>query len=222
MRNSHECHTGVAFEVAHNVLRKVHRYADHHPPHLQAEMVADRRSSPGDDTPRGACTPVFGRLIKEENMSGADNKALARRYLEEVWSRGNTDVIDVVLSENYTLRALQGSSRHEERVVRGTERLKQSVELYHRAFPNLQISPQTLVAEDDRVVVEWTAQATHSGDFRGIPPTGKQVSYAGISIYRIEGDRIVDEVYLGDRLGLWQQLGLVPDSRKLAAEVGTD
>jgi steroid delta-isomerase-like uncharacterized protein len=155
-------------------------------------------------------------------MSGADHKALARRYLEEVWSKGNTDVIDAVLSTNYTLRVLQGSSGHEERVVRGIERLKQSIELYHRAFPDLRITPQTIIAEDDRIVVEWTALATHSGEFRGIPPTGKRVSYAGISIYRIEGGKIADEVYLGDRLGLWQQLGLVADSRKLAAEVGKD
>jgi steroid delta-isomerase-like uncharacterized protein len=155
-------------------------------------------------------------------MAAQDHKALARRYLEEVWSKGNTDLIDAVLSANYTLRVLQGSSVNEERVVRGTERLKQSVALYHQAFPDLQITPQTMVAEGDRVVVEWTARATHSGDFRGIPATGKQVSYAGISIYRIEDGKIVDEVYLGDRLGLWQQLGLVPDSRKLAAEVGKD
>jgi len=155
-------------------------------------------------------------------MSRADSKSLARRYLEEVWGRGNTDLIDAVLSANYTLRVLQGGLGHEERVMRGTERLKQSVESYHRAFPDLRITSHTMVAEDDRVVVEWTAQATHSGEFRGIPPTGKQVSYAGISIYRMEGGKIADEVYLGDRLGLWQQLGLVPDSHKLAAEVGKD
>ena len=153
-------------------------------------------------------------------MTAEDHKALARRYLEEVWSMGNTDVIDAVLSANYTLRVLQSSSANEERVVRGTERLKQSVASYHRAFPDLHITPQTIVAEGDRVVVDWTAQATHSGDFRGIPATGKHVSYAGITIYRIEAGKIADEVYLGDRLGLWQQLGLVSDSRRLAAEVG--
>jgi steroid delta-isomerase-like uncharacterized protein len=155
-------------------------------------------------------------------MAAEDHKALARQYLEEIWSRGNTDAIDSVLSAIYTLRVLQGSSGHEERIMRGTEGLKQSVALYHRAFPDLQITPQTMVAEGDRVVVEWTAQATHSGDFRGIPATNKQVSYAGITIYRIEGDKIAEEVYLGDRLGLWQQLGLVPDSHKLATEVGKD
>jgi predicted ester cyclase len=54
----------------------------------------------------------------------------------------------------------------------------------------------------------------------GIPPTAKQLSYAGITIYRVEGGKITEEVCLGDRLGLWQQLGPVPTSRKLAAEIG--
>jgi steroid delta-isomerase-like uncharacterized protein len=155
-------------------------------------------------------------------MSPEEHKALVRRYLEEVWSRGNTDAIDDILASNYELRVLQGTAGHEDRVTQGTQRLKQSVAMYHQAFADLQFTPQTIVAEGDRVVVEWTARGTHSGAFRSIPPTGKQLSYAGITIYRVEGGKIAEEVYLGDRLGLWQQLGLVPDSRKLAAEVGKD
>jgi steroid delta-isomerase-like uncharacterized protein len=155
-------------------------------------------------------------------MAGEELKALARRYLEEVWSKGNTDAIDELLAPNYQLRVLQGASGQEEQVTHGKQRVKQSVAMYQQAFSDLQITPQTLLAESDRVVVEWTARATHTGAFRGIPPTGKPLSYAGISIYRMEGGKIAEEVYLGDRLGLWQQLGLVPASRELAAEVGRD
>jgi steroid delta-isomerase-like uncharacterized protein len=155
-------------------------------------------------------------------MSAEDNKALVRRYLEEGWSRGNVGVLDDILAPNYQLRVLQGTSRHEDPVTHGIDRVKQSITMYHQAFSDLEISPQTIVAEGDRVVVEWTARATHTGTFRSIPPTGKQLSYAGINIYKVEGGKIVQEVYLGDRLGLWQQLGLVPESRKLAAGIGRD
>ena len=155
-------------------------------------------------------------------MSTEEHKALVRRYLEEVWSRGNTGEIDDILASNYQLRVLQGTSGHEDRVSHGTAGVKQSVAMYHQAFADLQITPQTIIAEGDRVVAEWTARCTHSGAFRGIAPTGKQLSYAGITIYRVESGKIVEEVYLGDRLGLWQQLGLVPDTRKLAADVGRD
>jgi steroid delta-isomerase-like uncharacterized protein len=155
-------------------------------------------------------------------MAAEDHKALVRRYLEDVWSKGNTDVADEVLAPNYTLRVLQGSTGHLDRVASGPQSLKQSVAMYHRAFPDLQITPEVTIAEGDRVVVAWIAQATHSGEFRGIPPTGKDLHYAGFTMYRIVDGKIAEELYLGDRLGLWQQLGLVPDSHKLAAEVGRD
>jgi steroid delta-isomerase-like uncharacterized protein len=153
-------------------------------------------------------------------MSAEDHKALVRRYLTEGWSQGNIGVLDEILAPNYQLRVLQGTSKGEDQVTHGIDRVKQSVAMYHQAFSDLEITPQTIVAEGDRVVVEWTARATHSGAFRHIPPTGKRLSYAGINIYRVEGGKIAEEVYLGDRLGLWQQLGLVPESRKLAAEIG--
>jgi steroid delta-isomerase-like uncharacterized protein len=155
-------------------------------------------------------------------MSSEDHKQLVRRYLEEVWSRGDVDAADAILAPDYQLRVLQGTTGHEDRVTHGTQRLKQSIAMYHQAFSNLQITPQTIVAEGDRVVVEWIARATHTGSFRGFPPTGKQLGYAGITIYRVEDGKIAEELYLGDRLGLWQQLGLVPDSHQLAAAVGRD
>jgi hypothetical protein len=76
--------------------------------------------------------------------------------------------------------------------------------------------------EGERAVAECTARCTHSSAFRGIAPTGKQLSYAGITIYRVDGGKIVEAVYLGDRLGLWQQLGLTRDTHKLAAELDRD
>jgi predicted ester cyclase len=91
-----------------------------------------------------------------------------------------------------------------------------------QAFGDLQITPQTIIVEGERAVAECTARCTHSSAFRGIAPTGKQLSYAGITIYRVDGGKIVEAVYLGDRLGLWQQLGLTRDTHKLAAEVDRD
>jgi hypothetical protein len=67
-------------------------------------------------------------------MFAEDNKALVRRYLEEVWGKGNTDAIDDLLAPNYQLRVLQGASGHEKQVTHEKERLKQSVAMYHQAF----------------------------------------------------------------------------------------
>jgi hypothetical protein len=105
-------------------------------------------------------------------MSAEAYKALVRRYLEEVWSQGNTSPLGDILAPNYQLRVLQGTSGHEDRVTHGTAGVQQSVVTYHQVFAG-QITPQIIIAEDDRVVVEWVARAAHSDAFRGIPPTGK-------------------------------------------------
>src|SRR5512134_2225920 len=67
----------------------------------------------------------IARLGQGGRMSAEDQKALVRRYLEEVWSRGNIDAIDDILAPNYQLRVLQGTSGHEDRVMHGTAGVKQ-------------------------------------------------------------------------------------------------
>ena len=155
-------------------------------------------------------------------MAAEENKALVRRYLEEAWSKGNTRIINDILAPNYTLRILQHSSAHEDSVAHGPQVVKQTIDVYHHAFSDMQMTPQLIIAEGDRVAVEWTAHGEHTGNFRGIPPSGKQLSYAGITIFRVEDGKIVEEIYLADRLGLWQQLGIVTENRVLMPEIGGD
>ena len=71
-------------------------------------------------------------------------------------------------------------------------------------------------------VHERGSRYTHSGACSGIAPTGKQLSHASITIYRVERAKIMEEVYLGDRLGLWRQLGLIRETHRHAAVVGRD
>jgi steroid delta-isomerase-like uncharacterized protein len=67
-----------------------------------------------------------------------------------------------------------------------------------------------MIAEDDRVAVRWTFHATHTGNFRGIPPTGKSVTMTGITIYRLANEKIKEARSNLDMLGLLQQLGIIP------------
>ena len=78
------------------------------------------------------------------------------------------------------------------------------------AFPDLQFTIEDMVAEGDFVVVRHTTRGTHQGNFRGIPPTGKQVSGTGMFIDRIVNGKAVEQWINGDDLGLLQQLGVVP------------
>jgi steroid delta-isomerase-like uncharacterized protein len=78
------------------------------------------------------------------------------------------------------------------------------------AFPDLKRPVEDLVAEGDKVVARWTSTGTHDGEFMGIPPTGKRVTTSGITIFRLEGGKIVEEWSESDMLGMMQQVGAVP------------
>lgn len=80
----------------------------------------------------------------------------------------------------------------------------------YTAFPDLKRPVEDLVAEGDKVVARWTSVGTHQGDFMGIPPTGKTVTTSGITIFRLENGKIVEEWSESDMLGMLQQVGAFP------------
>ena len=81
------------------------------------------------------------------------------------------------------------------------------------AFPNLNVTLEDEIAEDDKVVTRWTIRVTpYQGELMGIAPTEKQIELKGITIYRIEADKkIAEEWERYDNLGLMQQLGVAPN-----------
>jgi steroid delta-isomerase-like uncharacterized protein len=78
------------------------------------------------------------------------------------------------------------------------------------AFPDLKRPVEDLVAEGDKVVARWSSVGTHEGDFMGIPPTGKTVTTTGITIFRLEDGKIVEEWSESDMVGMLQQVGALP------------
>jgi steroid delta-isomerase-like uncharacterized protein len=78
------------------------------------------------------------------------------------------------------------------------------------AFPDYQGRHIDTIAEGDKVVQRWTASGTHHGSFMGIPPTGKQVTFNGISIDQYADGKLINSWIEMDMLGVLQQLGVVP------------
>ncbi len=132
-----------------------------------------------------------------------ENKALVRRLIEETWNEGNLAVVDELLSPGYVLHVAAPK-------LPDREGYKQVVSMYRTALPDLRFAIEDMVAEGDKVVVRLTIRGTHKGEYMGISPTGKQVAMTAIAIRRIEGGRIVEEWVETDRLGLMQQMGVVP------------
>jgi predicted ester cyclase len=82
--------------------------------------------------------------------------------------------------------------------------------MYHSAFPDEQTTFQDQLAEGDKVVSRLASTATHTGEFQGMPPTGKKINVSGIFIDRVVDGKIVERWGIFDQLGLMQQLGLIP------------
>lgn len=134
-------------------------------------------------------------------MSIEQSKAVARRWINEIWRERNLEVIHELIAED---AVLHGSSP-EPRV--GPSAARDTVETMLEAFPDSQVDIVHLVAENDLVAVHFRATGTHRGDFQGVEPTGKQFETTGISIMKVESGQIVEEWQVFDALGMLQQLG---------------
>ena len=130
------------------------------------------------------------------------NKAIFRRYFEDVLNAGRIDLIDELIAPDYVSHYPTGYD-----FGGGPEDVKQIVTTVRTGFPDVHFRIEDLLAEDDRVVGRWTFRGTHRGDFMGISPSGKNVSVMGIAIYRIVDGQIAEAWVAWDALGLMQQIG---------------
>lgn len=92
----------------------------------------------------------------------------------------------------------------------GAEALKQVWTVLLRAFPDLRVTAEDVLADGDKIVCRNTVTGTHQGEFRGLPATGKQVSYGEIFIFRFAGGRITEIWGVVDVLSQLRQLGALP------------
>ena len=131
------------------------------------------------------------------------NKKLARRWFEDLFSRGDLDAANEILSAEFV-----DHLPHEEE--RGIEELKNYVSIYRTAFPDIQDKVEDIVAEGDKVVVRWMSRGTHQGEFMGVAPTGRHVTFTGMRLFRFAENQIAESWVNIDERGLQEQLGAVP------------
>jgi len=136
-------------------------------------------------------------------MSVEDNKAVVRRYWQELWNDKRGEIIDKIAQDPVVFHFPSGQA-HKPRS------LHQWFETALTAFPDVHFTTDIEIAEGDKVAVRWSYLATNTGMFLGRPATGKQVTDTGIDIFRIENGRIVEMWMAQDSLGLMQQLGVIP------------
>jgi predicted ester cyclase len=138
-------------------------------------------------------------------MSTEENKAIVRRFYEEVMNRGNVELLDELMAPDFEDHgeALFGSPR-------GREVIRQGIVATHGILPDLHVSLEDMVAEGDMVGVRGTMRCTHQGEWLGVAPTGNELTWKGIAMFRLAGGKIVQRWFNSDGLTILQQLGLVP------------
>ena len=137
-------------------------------------------------------------------MSTEDNKAVVRRFYEEVMNQKKRAVLDEVFDLNVVDHFAPPGTPG------GLEGARQTLGMFLSAFPDLHFTVEDLVAEGDKVVARATLSGTQQGTFMGIPATGRHVTITGIDINRFEGGKSVEHWVEMDTLGLMQQLGVIP------------
>jgi steroid delta-isomerase-like uncharacterized protein len=137
-------------------------------------------------------------------MKTEANKALVRRTLEEFYNQGDLTLADEVFADNYV--------NHDpaQPEVRDLEGLKHYWMAICAGFPDHETTVEDLLADGEMVVKRATTRGTQTGEFNGLPASGKRLALSTISIYRIADGKIAECWWGYDSLGIMQQLGVVP------------
>lgn len=120
------------------------------------------------------------------------------RFITEVWNRNNTEALDELLDPAYYDFTYEPRNR---------EGLERALLLMRTAFPDQQWSIEEIAAEGDTVGVCLTLRGTHTGQFRGVPSSGKPVEIGGYRFFKVRDGRITSHRGLLDLPSLLQQIG---------------
>jgi serine phosphatase RsbU (regulator of sigma subunit) len=138
--------------------------------------------------------------VRRPLMSAEENKAIFRRYVEEVVNQGNLEIADEIF-DRYLAHQPDGSV-----LERGPEDVKRFLGEFHTAFPNFHVIIEDQIAEGDKVMTRYRWRGTHGGEFRGIAPTGGEQAINGIGIFRFSQEgKVVESWDSYDQFSLMRQ-----------------
>ncbi len=137
-------------------------------------------------------------------MATEANKATTRRFYDEVLSQHNLAAFDELCTATFVEHGPGLTPDH------GAEETKQMLGSLWTAFPDARVTVEDMIAEGDKVVARVRSQLTHQGEFMGLPPTGKAVTFTVMDLLQFEHGTIAEMWAEADMLGLLQQLGAIP------------
>ena len=129
------------------------------------------------------------------------NKALVRRFIDEIFVGGSFDAVDELLTDDFTPHtgATTGPGR---------EPLKAAIRRVAAGLADATMTIEDMIAEGDRVAVRLTSRATQVGPFMGLPPSGRTYTIEEIHVFRIADGKVAEHWHQADFLGMFAQLGI--------------
>ena len=133
----------------------------------------------------------------------ANEMTFMHHWFEEVWNKGSVEAIDNLMAEDAIVHGL-GEAGIESR---GPAAFKPFAAKLRGAFPDIQVTIEETIEQGDRIVARWTARMTHTGDDLGVPATGRQVSFTGMSWGRVRDGKLVEGWNNYDMMSMMEQIG---------------
>jgi steroid delta-isomerase-like uncharacterized protein len=137
-------------------------------------------------------------------MTPEENKAVVRRFIDEIFVQGRKETVDELLADDFTAHtwpSLSGDAKTD---------LKGAIDRAAVGLSDPTFTVDDLVAEDDRVAARLTTGATQTGEFMGLPPSGTRYSIEEIHWFRLRDGKVVEHWHQFDQMGLMRQLGAMP------------
>ena len=141
----------------------------------------------------------------QEQSTAEANKALVRRWFEEVWNKGRAEAIDEMFAADGIAHGLSDDA---ENPLLGPAGFKPFHERFRGAFPDIEVVVEDMIAEDDKVAARCSVRGKHTGDHLGIAASNAPVDFTGVSIVRIKDGKIVEAWNNFDFMRMNQQIGI--------------
>ncbi len=143
--------------------------------------------------------------MQEQSTLEEENKALLRRWFDEVWNQGRAEAIDEMFAAD---GVAHGLSDDVEKPLKGPADFKPFHEVFRGAFPNIEVVVEDMIAEGDKVAARCSVRGKHVGDHLGVAASNAPVDFTGIAIVRIKDGKIVEAWNNFDFLRMNKQIGI--------------
>jgi steroid delta-isomerase-like uncharacterized protein len=143
-------------------------------------------------------------------MSTDANKAIVRRFIDEIFVRARPEAVDELLADDFVAHTWPSTGHPK-------DDLKGAMERTSKGLSDVSFTIDDMIGEGDQVAVRLTARATQTGQLMGMPPSGKTYEIAEIHIFRIRDGKVAEHWHQFDQMGMMKQLGAMPGQPVAAA-----